>query len=290
MPSVVPAPLAHAAARLRCPTCSSPLASTRCSLRCGRGHSFDVSRHGHVALVPSRRRRVAGDDSAMVAARAAVFDAQILAPLTAALVRTALALTRGRTATVLDVGAGTGHHLAALLDALPGAHGIAFDASSAALRRAGRAHPRIAAVAGDVWREIPLLDASADLVTNVFAPRNPVEFTRVIEPGGHLIVATPATGHLRELAMLHPMRVHPRKRRLLHRQLEPGFDLAGVRRITWTVQLTARQAGAIVRMGPAAYHLTPADEQRLRNLPDRLPATAAVELHVLRRRARTVRR
>ena len=86
--------------------------------------------------------------------------------------RAAVALERDRTATVLDVGAGTGHHLAAVLGALPEAHGIAFGASSAALRRAGRAHPRIAAVAGDVWREIPLLDATADLVTNVFAPRN----------------------------------------------------------------------------------------------------------------------
>ena len=283
MPSFVPAPLAHAAARLRCPVCSGPLKSTRCTLRCGQGHSFDVSRHGHVALVPSRRRHVAGDDTAMVAARAAVLDAQVLAPLTAALVRTALDLSRDRAATVLDVGAGTGHHLAALLDALPRAHGIAFDASSAALRRAGRAHPRIAAVAGDVWCEIPLLDATADLVTNVFAPRNPAEFARVIEPGGHLIVATPAMGHLRELAMLHPMRVHPRKRQLLHRQLKPGFGLAGVQRIRWTVHLTARQAGAVVRMGPAAYHLTPADEQRIRSLPDQLPATAAVDLHVFRR-------
>jgi len=188
-----------------------------------------------------------------------------------------------RQRSVLDVGAGTGHHLAAVLDALPGAHGIAFDASRAALRRAGRAHPRIAAVAGDVWREIPLLHATADLVTNVFAPRNPFELTRVIEPGGHLIVATPARGHLRELAMLHPVRVHPRKRQLLHRQLEPGFDLAGVQRIAWALHLTPRQASAVVRMGPAAYHLTPEDELRLGTLPDELPATAAVDLHVFRR-------
>ncbi len=234
--------------------------------------------------MPPRRRRVAGDDAAMLAARAAVLDAQSFAPLTAALARTALDVIRDDAPMVVDVGAGTGHHLAAILDALPGAHGIAFDASREALRRAARAHPRIAAVGGDVWREIPLLDATAQLVTNVFAPRNPSEFTRVIEPGGHLIVATPATGHLRELATLHPIRVHPRKRQLLHRQLKPGFDLAGVQRIDWTLHLSARQACAVVRMGPAAHHLTPADEQRLRRLPDELPATAAVDLHVFRRR------
>jgi 23S rRNA (guanine745-N1)-methyltransferase len=243
VPSVVSVPLARAAACLRCPICSSPLGSTGCTLSCGRGHSFDVSRHGHVALMPPRRRRVAGDNATMVAARAAVLDAQSFAPLTAALVRTALDVTRDGAPMVVDVGAGTGHHLAAVLDALPDAHGIAFDASKPALRHAARAHPRIAAVAGDVWHEIPLLDATVNLVMNVFAPRNPSEFSRVIEPGGHLVVAIPATGHLQELAMLHSMRVHPCKRQRLHRQLKPGFDLAGVQRIVWTLHLTARQAG-----------------------------------------------
>ena len=285
MPSFVPAPLAHAAARLRCPVCSGPLKSTRCTLRCGRGHSFDVSRHGHVALVPSRRRHVAGDDTAMVACprcglgrsgpRAA--DCGVGAHRARPHARPCGDGGRRR------CGHGSPPRRAPRRAAR--AHGIAFDASSAALRQRARP-PRIAAVAGDVWREIPLLDATADLLTNVFAPRNPAQFARVIEPGGHLIVATPATGHLRELAMLHPMRVHPRKRQLLHRQLKPGFGLAGVQRIGWTVDLTARQAGAVVRMGPAAYHLTPADEQRIRSLPDQLPATAAVDLHVFRRSER----
>jgi len=139
VPSVVSRPLARAAARFRCPICSGPLVSTCGTLRCGRGHSFDVSRHGHVALMPPTRRPVEGDNAAMVAARAAVFDAQSFAPLTAALVRTALDVTRDRAPTVLDVGAGTGHHLAAVLDALPHAQGIAFDASRAALRYAARA-------------------------------------------------------------------------------------------------------------------------------------------------------
>jgi 23S rRNA (guanine745-N1)-methyltransferase len=190
---------------------------------------------------------------------------------------------------VLDVGAGTGHHLAAVLDALPDAQGIAFDASRAALRRAARAHPRIAAVAGDVWHEVPLRDASVGLVTDVFAPRNRSEFARVTRPGATLIVGTPATGHLRELAALHSMRVHPGKRERLHRELNRAFHLEDVRRIAWTLHLTRHHAGAIVRMGPAAYHLTPGVEQRLRALPESLAVSAAVDLHVFRRAERSRR-
>jgi 23S rRNA (guanine745-N1)-methyltransferase len=68
--------------------------------------------------------------------------------------------------------------------------------------------------------------------------------------------------------------------------MKPELDLAGVRRIAWTLRLTARQAGAVVRMGPAARHLTPADEQRLSTLPRELSVTAAVDIHVFRRSAR----
>jgi 23S rRNA (guanine745-N1)-methyltransferase len=53
---------------------------------------------------------------------------------------------------VVDVGAGTGHHLAAVLDALTAHHGVALDVAKAAARRAARAHPRAAAVVCDVWR------------------------------------------------------------------------------------------------------------------------------------------
>ena len=218
----------------------------------------------------------------MLAARAAVLDAGLFAPLTAAVVRTA---TRDAPPVVLDVGAGTGHHLAAVLDAQRDAQGIAFDASRAALRHAARAHDRIAAVAGDVWQGIPLRDACVDLVMNVFAPRNPSEFARVTKPGGALIVVTPAPGHLAELAALHPMRIHPDKRQHLHRGFEPDFRLEGEERITWTLELTARQAEAVVRMGPAAHHLTPADEQRLRTMAGTPSATAVVDLHVFRRGA-----
>jgi 23S rRNA (guanine745-N1)-methyltransferase len=283
LPSVVSAPLADVAAHLRCPTCSGRLASASRALRCVRGHSFDVARHGYVALVPPRRRPLTGDDAAMVAARAAVLDARHFAPLTTALVSSAVDIVAEDAPLVLDVGAGTGHHLAAVLDALPDAGGVAFDASRPALRRAVRAHPRIAAVAGDVWHDVPLRDASVDLALNVFAPRNPSELARVLRPGATLAVATPAPDHLHELAALHRVGIAPRKRERLHGDLQPFLDLVSVRHIAWELRLTRAEAGAVVRMGPAAHHLTPAVERRLRALPDLLTVTAAVDLHIFRR-------
>jgi SAM-dependent methyltransferase len=233
--------------------------------------------------MPPRRRPATGDDAAMVAARAAVLDGRHFAPLTTELVRTALDVAAGDQPLVLDVGAATGHHLAAVLDALPDARGVAFDASRAALRQAARAHPRIAAVAGDVWQHVPVRDATVDLALNVFAPRNASELARVLRPGGALAVVTPVPGHLRELAALHRVRVDPRKRARLYEKLEGRFDLTAVRHLDWQLRLTRPEADALVRMGPAARHVTPAVERRLRALPETVAVTAAVDLHVFRR-------
>jgi 23S rRNA (guanine745-N1)-methyltransferase len=259
-------------------------------LRCARAHSFDISRHAFVTLTSPRRRPATGDDAAMVAARASVLGARHFMPLTTALVETAVTETERDAPLVLDAGAGTGHHLAAVLDALPGARGVAFDASRAALRRAARAHDRIAAVRGDVWHLVPLGDETADLILDVFAPRNAREFARILRPAGTLVVATPAGDHLRELATLHPVTIDPRKRERLHGELEPAFELAGVRRVAWELRLTRLEAAAVVRMGPAAHHLSPAVERRLRALPRTVAVTAAVDVHVFRRRARDPRR
>jgi 23S rRNA (guanine745-N1)-methyltransferase len=219
----------------------------------------------------------------MVVARAAVLDAKHFAPLTRTLVAAAISVTAQDAPLVLDVGAGTGHHLAAVLDALPKARGVAFDASSAALRRAARAHERIAAVGGDVWHHIPVGDATAGLVLNVFAPRNPDEFARVLHAAGTLVVATPAHDHLQELAALHHVRIDPRKRERLYGELERAFDLADVRHVAWEMRLTRLEAAAVVHMGPGAHHLSPALERRLRAFPQTSAVTAAVDVHIFRR-------
>jgi SAM-dependent methyltransferase len=279
VPAVVPTPLARVAALLRCPVCARPLAAAPAALRCAAGHSDHVARQGYLTQPAPRGRTAAGDDAAMVAARAAVLDGGHFAPLAEALTELAAALDPRL---VLDVGAGTGHYLAAVLDRLPAAAGIALDASRAAVQRAARAHPRIASVRADVWQHLPVADASIDLALNVFAPRHPAELARVLRPGASLVVATPAPEHLAELATLHRVGIAPGKAELLHRRLDPLFVREDASRITWRLQVTRADAAAIVGMGPAAYHLTAADHERIATLPGTLTVTASVDVHVFR--------
>ena len=284
MPSAVPAPLASIAARLRCPACHQPLALVRRSLTCRRGHNYDVAGAGYVTLNAPDRRPAVGDDAGMLAARAATEDAGRFGPLTAALAAEAQRVGGDR-GVILDVGAGTGHHLARLLDTLTYADGVALDASRDAARRAARAHARIAAVRSDVWQQIPLGTAEVDLALSVFAPRNAAEFARVLRPAGVLIVATPEVEHLRELAMLHNIRVDPRKAERIRRQLGPPLHVQRFRRITWTLELSRQEAGAMLRMGPAGRHLRPDLPDRLDRLQEPIRVTAAVQLRTFQRSA-----
>lgn len=262
------------------------------SLTCARGHSFDIARQGYVTLSRPHLRRSAGDTSAMVAAREAFLAARHYRPI-ASVLAAAAAVGEGFGAggpaerCVVDLGAGTGYHLSAVLDQCGRAWGIALDASRPALRRAARAHPRMAAVACDVWQELPLADASADLVINSFAPRNGAEINRVLRPGGVLIVVSPTPGHLHQLSSVPGMLgVDSRKSQRLRAQLPSGLSHQRTAELRFDMRLTRTELEALVMMGPSAHHVAPPELARhLDALEDRVTITASVMIETFSRAA-----
>ncbi len=241
------------------------------SLRCAHGHSFDIARQGYVHLATGSRA-LAGDTADMVAARDAFLAAGHYAPIGDALAEAATTDARG---VVADVGAGTGHHLARVLDAHPERTGIALDSSTPALRRAARAHPRMAAVACDAWSALPLRDGAAAVVLSVFAPRGAPEIRRVLAPGGVVLAITPTERHLHELREpLGLLRTEPGKADRLAADL--GLQERSRRLIEHELRLTGHEALLAARMGPAGHH-----DRATAPLPGQVHATLSVELTVL---------
>ncbi|MEA2420691.1 MAG: rRNA (guanine745-N1)-methyltransferase [Thermoleophilaceae bacterium] len=294
---------------LRCPLCATTLArdGAAAAVRCGEGHSFDVARQGYLSLLAGEGAHT-GDTAEMVAARERVLAAghfeRLAAEVTAAVAERAPGVgeraavaeraqgvgepavgerAQGEPASpacILDLGAGTGWYLARLLDALPAARGLAVDVSKPALRRAARAHPRLAAVACDAWRPLPLRDGAVAAVLNVFAPRDAAELARVLAPGGLAVVVTPAPAHLGELvAPLGLLAIDARKDERLAERLSPHLDIVDRRELEWTVRLDHAAARDLAAMGPSAFHVSPAElDQRVAALPQSLEVTAAVTL------------
>ncbi len=271
----------RAVAVLACPVCGGPLSALPgdTGLRCPAGHSFDRARQGHVTLLPPGHTPPSGDSAPMVADRVAVLEAGTYAGLTAALAE-AVAAGEGPLGAVLDLGGGTGHHLAGVLERLPDAVGVVLDSSRYAARRAAGASPRALAVVADTWVRLPVRDSAVDRAMVVFAPRNGPETARVLRPGGRLVVATPAADHLAELVgPLGLLRVDPDKAARLTASLQPHLSPAGATAYREELDLDHRAVAAVVGMGPHARHLAPGElAARLAVLPPRPRVTLAVDV------------
>lgn len=270
---------------LRCPHCGDRLELGEGTVGCAAGHAFDVARQGYLNLLPGNARTGSADTAAMVRARTAFLEAGHYAPVAEAVADAARAVAGEGEGAVFDLGAGTGYYLAALLDALPAARGLALDISKHALRVAARAHPRIGAVGCDAWAGLPVRDGAATLAINVFAPRDPAELARVLAPGGALVVATPNPGHLGELVTtVGTLTVQERKRERLTGKLGDLFEPAGESAVQRTLVLDHDDLTALVAMGPSARHLTAEEiDERVGALPDPLAVTLSVTVATYRR-------
>ncbi|GAB3481757.1 methyltransferase domain-containing protein [Nocardiopsis coralliicola] len=269
---------------LACPHCGGRIGAAGNALACTAGHAFDVAREGYASLLTGARPTGTADTAAMVADRAGFLAAGHFAPLTDRLAERAAALLPPGGGLVTDVGAGTGHHLAHVLDAAPAAEGLALDVSKYALRRAAKSHPRSGAAACDAWTGLPVQDGAAALLLNVFAPRDAAEFRRVLAPGGALLVVTPGEGHLRELIDAAGLvSVGERKRERLAAALAGHFTLAGTDEIAYPMRLPHRDAETAAGMGPSAHHTAPeARAAAIARLPDPVEVTASFTLSVFR--------
>ncbi|TDW23029.1 putative RNA methyltransferase [Kribbella kalugense] len=238
---------------LRCPVCADGLALDDRTARCPRGHAYDLAKQGYLNLLPTASNGIDGDSAAMVGARTVFLGTGHYAPIRDALI---LAADLGEDDLVVEVGAGTGYYLSGVLGLAPRRRGIALDVSKFAARRAAKVNPRIASVVCDAWRELPLIDGSAQLMLNVFAPRNAAEMARVLAPTGRLLVVTPNQQHLAELVdVLGLVSVDEDKERRLHESLAGEFVRTGSELIEETMRLDHTAVEQLVLMTPSARHV-----------------------------------
>lgn len=238
---------------LACPVCAEPLECSDKVASCRGGHCFDVARQGYLNLLRTSPPANA-DTPVMVDARD-----RVLASGAFDVVDDALARRASSARVVLDVGGGTGHHAARLLEAT-GARGVSLDISVPAARRAARAHPRAASVVADAWGPLPVRTRRFDVVTCLFAPRNMAEFARALGDGGLLLVVTPDADHLAALrARYGLLAIEPDKDDRLLRQASGHFEAVARQRLRAPISADSALARDLIAMGPNAFHGVPAE-------------------------------
>ncbi|HEY0473039.1 MAG TPA: methyltransferase type 11 [Kribbella sp.] len=267
---------------LRCPVCGDGLTLTARTASCPRRHSYDLARQGYLNLLPSASTGIEGDSAAMIEARGAFLAGGFYAAIRDALIADTPVTADGEL--VVEVGAGTAYYLAGLVGAGVGRVGLALDVSRYAARRAAKVDPRIGSVICDAWQELPLRDGVAQVILNVFAPRNAAEMRRVLAPDGTLLVVTPNQAHLAELVgVLGMVRVDEAKERRLHESLGGSFEQSAGRVVELVLRLDHPSVERLVAMTPSARHLDRAElAERIAVLADPTEVTLSVAVSVWR--------
>jgi SAM-dependent methyltransferase len=217
----------------------------------------------------------------MIEARSAFLGDGFYEPIRDALIRL---IPTDSTGLVVEVGAGTAYYLAGVVGAEAGRVGLALDVSRYAARRAAKVDPRIGSVICDAWQELPLLDGVAQVILNVFAPRNAAEMRRVLVPGGTLLVVTPNQAHLAELVgVLEMVRVDEAKERRLRESLGGSFQQSASELVEVVLRLDHSSVERLVAMTPSARHTNPAElAARVAVLADPAEVTLSVTVSAWR--------
>jgi 23S rRNA (guanine745-N1)-methyltransferase len=286
---------------LLCPVCRNPLSPLSAentapprirALACGDGHSFDAARQGYFNLLVGKGTSFEADTADMVAARTAFLDAGHYRPLADAVAAAAKPALQGPDPALLDSGTGTGHYLRAILD-LPRSEvppaAVGLDISKFALRRAARLNPEAVNMVCDIWQPLPVADASMDVVTVVFAPRNAAEFSRVLRPGGRLVVVTPRPGHLQDIASQTGMLgIEPAKEERLAESLAGHFEPLAAEDLDLDLDLAPEDVANVTLMGPAGHHTDRAAlDERLAGFPAATRVSARFRISVFLPRTAT---
>lgn len=260
---------------LTCPVCGLRLFEAQRSLQCARGHTFDRAREGYVNLLTAGhgQTKIHGDTSEMLQARRRILGRGYYEPLSARLNQCGvelLAVRRGDTATIMDVGCGEGYYLGRLSQLLqssplndspahPHARAFCFfgmDVSKDALRMAARTYKSVSFFVGDARHHIRLGDGSVDLLLNIFAPRNAAEFERVLRPDGSLLIVIPREHHLTELrSELSLLRIDADKQERVEQQLRHRFQLVAQDTLEYRVDIDRADVVDFLYMTPNYWHL-----------------------------------
>jgi 23S rRNA (guanine745-N1)-methyltransferase len=227
----------------------------------------------NLLLAGQRKRRPAGDSAEMVKARKRFLASGAYDPLTSVL---AQVVADENPALVLDVGCGEGRHTRGLTARMV----LGVDVAKPAVVEASRAHPLGWYAVASV-EDLPLGDATVDLVLDAFGPVAAVELARVVRPGGMVVAAHPAPAHLQGLrSLVYGDAPRPQEVKPPLRNAGEWFTVLGTELVTFPIVTSdSAQLNDLFAMTPYWWQATPEVHARLAAAASR-PFETVADVHV----------
>lgn len=252
---------------LVCPICATHFISTGRVLTCMNAHTFDMAKAGYVNFL---QKKAAGDTKEMVLARHNFFAQGHYHPISNAVNEIVCSHLSDEArwqhrspAVMLDAGCGEGYYLSRLQTHLAAWHVqmlyLGFDVSKEAVRLAAKQCRDAFFVVANLKERLALVERSVHVILSIFAPRNPMEFARVMAPNGLLLVVIPAPTHLHQLrSVLHLIRIEEDKQHHVMTQFTAQglFRLETTTTVTYELHLRENDILRLVTMTPNYWHFT----------------------------------
>lgn len=274
--------------QLCCPVCQANLLEDNRQLRCAQGHSFDAARQGYYNLLLVQRKRSLdpGDNPEMVQARRQFLNRDHYQPLSDAINQLCVdALGDAQTPDILDVGCGEGYYTTRLREHLlttgmaPDIVGL--DISKHAIKAATQRNRDIQWLVASA-ADMPLPDQQLDLAVLLFSRILPEPLSRVLKPGGTLLVAWSGRDHLRQLRELIYAEVHDSVMDVTE-LLKSHFMPSEITTVRYDFTLSGADAiGDLLAMTPHGQRLKSEARERILSL-NSLTLTLDVNLGVFKR-------
>lgn len=252
---------------LICPHCKSALKLTENrSYSCENNHQFDLAKEGYVNLLPvnQKKSKNPGDSELMIAARRSFLEAGYYDPLADAI---ALILNErfndSASPIILDAGCGEGSYTNKIVDALevvsPKIYGT--DISKYAVKLAAKRYKTPQFFVSSIFN-LPVLDATVDLIVSIFAPFQADEFQRILTSNGALLIVSPAENHMKEIAELVYDEFRPHEKTILDKVPEPFHQLVSEQ---CTFKLHLSDTNAILNLLKMTPYYWSASEKQIAN-------------------------
>ena len=278
-----------------CPVDGRPLFKENNSLRCDKGHVYDLAREGYynLLLVQQKASLDPGDNKDMVAARRRFLDGGFFAPIAERLFKIVgeVATKAGNKAPlrIVDAGCGEGYYLhqlsklAAASDYPARLELAGCDISKWAVKAAAKRSTGIAwTVAGN--RQLPFAPGSVDIILSMFGFPVWESFKAVQSDDGRVVLVDPGLQHLIELRKIIYPAVNVSGLPSLIAATKAGYILQREEPLKFSVSLENNSSiQDLLAMTPHAFRISQKAREDLRTLKH-LTASVDVVFRILRKR------
>lgn len=243
-----------------CPKCRAPLAQIGSSLKCEKGHCFDVSSEGYVNLVLGK---VSGGDSPdMCRARHDFLNAGYYEPFAKGISDVIKEFSPHK---ICDAGCGEGYYSRIIKSENEDAEIVGFDLAKTSIKLAskaekGKSEPIKYAVCGIF--DMPLPDNSYDALISVFAPVPDKEAHRILKDGGIMIVCHPGKDHLSGLKALVYDNPYDNEET---DTVFCGFEKLRDERVKYSVTVSKEHISSLFLMTPYYWKTSVSDAEKLKH-------------------------